>query len=87
MESKLCVILGAQWGDEGKGKLVDILAEKYDYCARFNGGANAGIYWNLNNNKLKAIQLLRMEKNWYSICFHVDLVILMLKIFWVMVLW
>lgn len=35
-------ILGAQWGDEGKGKLVDILAQRYDIVARFNGGANAG---------------------------------------------
>ena len=39
---KVAVVLGAQWGDEGKGKLVDILAEKYDIIARFNGGANAG---------------------------------------------
>jgi adenylosuccinate synthase len=36
------VVLGAQWGDEGKGKLVDILAQDYDIVARFNGGANAG---------------------------------------------
>ncbi|MFC1780428.1 adenylosuccinate synthase [Patescibacteria group bacterium] len=36
------VILGIQWGDEGKGKLTDILAEKYDIVARANGGANAG---------------------------------------------
>jgi adenylosuccinate synthase len=42
LTSKVCSIIGSQWGDEGKGKLVDILAEKYDYCARFNGGANAG---------------------------------------------
>jgi len=35
-------VLGAQWGDEGKGKLVDILAKRYDVVARFNGGANAG---------------------------------------------
>ena len=35
-------MLGTQWGDEGKGKLVDVLAEGYDYCGRFNGGANAG---------------------------------------------
>ena len=40
--SRFAVILGSQWGDEGKGKLVDILAAKYDLCARFNGGANAG---------------------------------------------
>eukprot|EP00933_Yihiella_yeosuensis_P072450 TRINITY_DN80832_c0_g1_i1.p1 TRINITY_DN80832_c0_g1~~TRINITY_DN80832_c0_g1_i1.p1 ORF type:complete len:546 (-),score=106.88 TRINITY_DN80832_c0_g1_i1:228-1865(-) len=41
-DSKFCVILGAQWGDEGKGKLVDILAQGVQLCARFNGGANAG---------------------------------------------
>jgi adenylosuccinate synthase len=35
-------VLGAQWGDEGKGKLVDILAQDAQLCARFNGGANAG---------------------------------------------
>lgn len=39
---RFCVVLGAQWGDEGKGKLVDILAQDADVCARFNGGANAG---------------------------------------------
>eukprot|EP00933_Yihiella_yeosuensis_P003859 TRINITY_DN10729_c0_g1_i1.p1 TRINITY_DN10729_c0_g1~~TRINITY_DN10729_c0_g1_i1.p1 ORF type:complete len:546 (+),score=117.86 TRINITY_DN10729_c0_g1_i1:66-1703(+) len=39
---KFCVVLGAQWGDEGKGKLVDILAQDAQLCARFNGGANAG---------------------------------------------
>ncbi|EGR29579.1 hypothetical protein IMG5_152900 [Ichthyophthirius multifiliis] len=42
LNSKVCVIVGSQWGDEGKGKLVDILAGKYDVCARYNGGANAG---------------------------------------------
>jgi adenylosuccinate synthase len=35
-------ILGLQWGDEGKGKIVDVLAENYDIIARFQGGANAG---------------------------------------------
>jgi adenylosuccinate synthase len=42
LTSRFCVIVGTQWGDEGKGKLVDILAKDYDICARFNGGANAG---------------------------------------------
>ena len=37
LRAKHSAVLGAQWGDEGKGKLVDILAEKYDICARFNG--------------------------------------------------
>lgn len=36
------VITGAQWGDEGKGKLVDILSPKYKICARVAGGSNAG---------------------------------------------
>ena len=36
------IILGAQWGDEGKGKVVDMLAEKADVVARYQGGANAG---------------------------------------------
>jgi adenylosuccinate synthase len=36
------VILGAQWGDEGKGKLADILSGDSDICARFAGGNNAG---------------------------------------------
>jgi adenylosuccinate synthase len=36
------IILGGQWGDEGKGKLVDILAERADFVIRANGGANAG---------------------------------------------
>ncbi len=37
-----CAIIGAQWGDEGKGKLIDILAERFDVIARACGGANAG---------------------------------------------
>jgi adenylosuccinate synthase len=36
------IVLGAQWGDEGKGKIVDILSEKADLVVRFQGGANAG---------------------------------------------
>jgi adenylosuccinate synthase len=36
------VILGTQWGDEGKGKAIDTLAGKFDYVARYNGGNNAG---------------------------------------------
>src|SRR5688500_15785358 len=40
--SKVDVLLGLQWGDEGKGKVVDVLAPKYDVVARFQGGPNAG---------------------------------------------
>jgi len=39
---KVDVLLGLQWGDEGKGKVVDVLAPKYDVIARFQGGPNAG---------------------------------------------
>lgn len=36
------VVVGAQWGDEGKGKIVDLLSEEFDIVARYQGGANAG---------------------------------------------
>lgn len=36
------VIVGTQWGDEGKGKIIDILSEKVDYVVRYQGGSNAG---------------------------------------------
>src|SRR5687768_2903423 len=36
------IILGLQWGDEGKGKIVDLLADQYSIIARFQGGPNAG---------------------------------------------
>lgn len=40
--SGIDIVLGAQWGDEGKGKLVDLLSQDYDVCARVAGGSNAG---------------------------------------------
>ena len=36
------IVLGTQWGDEGKGKAIDTFAGDFDYVARFNGGNNAG---------------------------------------------
>ena len=39
---KIDMILGLQWGDEGKGKIVDVLTKNYDIIARFQGGPNAG---------------------------------------------
>jgi len=38
----ITVVIGAQWGDEGKGKIVDLLSEHYDIVARYQGGHNAG---------------------------------------------
>ncbi|MDB4874633.1 MAG: Adenylosuccinate synthetase [Gemmatimonadetes bacterium] len=40
--NRTVVVVGAQWGDEGKGKLVDVLAERADWVVRYQGGANAG---------------------------------------------
>ncbi len=40
--TRTMVVVGAQWGDEGKGKLVDVLAERADWVVRYQGGANAG---------------------------------------------
>ncbi|MEK7735475.1 MAG: adenylosuccinate synthetase, partial [Nitrospirota bacterium] len=45
------VIVGAQWGDEGKGKIVDVLTEKADAVARYQGGHNAGHTVVINNEK------------------------------------
>ena len=39
---KNLTIVGAQWGDEGKGKIIDHLCDKYDVVLRFQGGHNAG---------------------------------------------
>ncbi len=41
-QRKSAIILGAQWGDEGKGKIVDVLSEKFNVVARYAGGHNAG---------------------------------------------
>jgi adenylosuccinate synthase len=40
--SKVVAVIGAQWGDEGKGKIVDLLAEQFEIVARYQGGHNAG---------------------------------------------
>ncbi|MFZ2196179.1 MAG: adenylosuccinate synthase [Thermodesulfovibrionales bacterium] len=47
----ILVIVGAQWGDEGKGKVVDVLTEKADIVARYQGGHNAGHTVVINNSK------------------------------------
>ncbi len=48
---KVDVILGLQWGDEGKGKVVDVLTPRYDVVARFQGGPNAGHTLEFNGEK------------------------------------
>jgi adenylosuccinate synthase len=44
-------IIGLQWGDEGKGKIVDLLTEQYDFAIRWNGGSNAGHSVKVNDKK------------------------------------
>lgn len=57
MSSKLDVVLGLQWGDEGKGKIVDVLAGRYPAVARFQGGPNAGhsLHFDGNNFVVRSI--------------------------------
>lgn len=49
--NKIDVLLGLQWGDEGKGKIVDALTPEYDIITRFQGGPNAGHTLEFNNKK------------------------------------
>ena len=51
------VILGLQWGDEGKGKIVDYFAKDYPIIARFQGGPNAGHTLYINNDKVVLHQI------------------------------
>jgi adenylosuccinate synthase len=46
------VVVGAQWGDEGKGKIVDLLSKKADYVVRYQGGANAGHTLEFDDQKI-----------------------------------
>ena len=50
MKKNLAVV-GVQWGDEGKGKIVDILSEEYDCVARYQGGHNAGHTVSIGNQR------------------------------------
>jgi adenylosuccinate synthase len=51
------VLLGLQWGDEGKGKIVDFFAPDYDIIARFQGGPNAGHTLYVNDKKVVLHQI------------------------------
>ncbi len=50
-ENKVDILLGLQWGDEGKGKIVDVFTPNYDIIARFQGGPNAGHTLEFNGQK------------------------------------
>lgn len=51
MKKTVDIVLGLQWGDEGKGKIVDVIAPQYDIIARFQGGPNAGHTIEFNHQK------------------------------------
>lgn len=55
--AKMDILVGLQWGDEGKGKFIDHICPEYDIVARFNGGANAGhtIFWEDKKITLKLL--------------------------------
>lgn len=53
------IVVGAQWGDEGKGKLVDVFAEKSDLVVRYQGGANAGHTLVVNGEKTEMFLIIR----------------------------
>ena len=57
MRAKTAVVLGAQWGDEGKGKIVDVLSERFSAVARYAGGHNAG-HTVIHGDKKYVLQLL-----------------------------
>jgi adenylosuccinate synthase len=57
MRAKTAVVLGAQWGDEGKGKIVDVLSERFDAVARYGGGHNAG-HTVIHGNQKFVLQLI-----------------------------
>ena len=53
----ISAIIGGQWGDEGKGKVVDLMTEEADLVCRYQGGANAGHTVFLNNKKIVLHQI------------------------------
>jgi adenylosuccinate synthase len=57
MRAKTAVVLGAQWGDEGKGKIVDVLSERFSAVARYAGGHNAG-HTVIHGNQKFVLQLI-----------------------------
>jgi adenylosuccinate synthase len=57
MDHRCVVIVGSQWGDEGKGKIVDVLAERVDIVARYQGGANAGHTVHVGNDEFVLHQI------------------------------
>ena len=63
------LLLGLQWGDEGKGKIVDVLTSNYDIIARFQGGPNAG-HTLVFNDKKYVLQIYRKSLSSLRVGIH-----------------
>ena len=57
-------IVGANWGDEGKGKITDMFASEADIVVRFQGGANAGLTWIWENYLIRKRNSARWISMW-----------------------
>ena len=55
------VVVGAQWGDEGKGRIIDLLSEKFNIIVRFQGGSNAGHTIIVKDKKISLKEYLLTE--------------------------
>ena len=77
------VLLGAQWGDEGKGKATDLLGDRVDYVVRYQGGNNAGHTVVIGDQKY-ALHLLPSGNNSLrSTCFPFGISYQPYKLFWI----
>ena len=54
------ILVGAQWGDEGKGKITDLIARDFDVVCRYSGGANAGHTVVVGSTKLALLSLIHI---------------------------
>ena len=69
--SRNIVVLGTQWGDEGKGKIVDLLTDRADAVVRFQGGHNAGHTLVIDGEKTVPVSYthLRAHETRYTIAY------------------
>ena len=60
---KVVAVLGGQWGDEGKGKIIDLLSDRFDVVARYHGGHNAGHTVKFGDQPLRAASPPRRHRS------------------------
>ena len=62
---KSLILVGTQWGDEGKGKIVDYFSQKFDAVCRFQGGHNAGLHYDRPENGIQRQIFVRNSRQSY----------------------